>query len=134
MTIKHNWLSEDILHTQYLETVTGKDLIQEAHEIGSDPRMESVRLVIGDWTGIEKADVSPDDIRELVSYIYALSKSFPLVWNATVVSDYEAGLARASLYDVLVDPFEWKTDTFYQIEDAISWYRKGIMQELQKKT
>ncbi|TQV73987.1 hypothetical protein FLL45_14090 [Aliikangiella marina] len=133
MAVKHNWLSDEILHTQYLGTVDGAELIKAAHEIGSDHRMEKVRFIIGDWTDIENADISPEDIRELAAYIYALSKSYPLVWNASVVPDNESGLARASLFDVLIEGLVWKTDTFYQLEDAFQWYKKGIETELQKK-
>lgn len=87
--------------------------------------MENVRFVVGDWSEIENAQISPEDIRELAAYILALSKSYPAVWNASVVPDNESGIARATLFDVLIDPLVWKTDTFRKLEDAKEWYQKG---------
>ena len=123
MTVKHNWVSEELLHTCYSDKVSGQEMIEAAHEIGADPRMDKIRYVIGDWTNIKEADITADHVRELAAYIFALSKSYPRVKNASVVANYESGVARATLYDVLADQSPWETATFATYEEAVAWFK-----------
>ncbi len=122
MAINHEWVSEKLLHTKYTGHVTGADMLAAANDIAADPRMENIRFVIGDWSKIERADIEPDDVRELAALIIALAKSFPGVKNASVVANYESGEARASLYDVLIQGTTWKAATFGTVEDAKAWF------------
>lgn len=122
MAISHDWVSEKLLHTRYTGHVTGADMLEAANEIAAHPKMENIRYVIGDWSKVEVADISPDDVRELAALIIALAKSFPGVKNASVVANYESGEARASLYDVLTDGTTWETATFGSVEDAMKWF------------
>lgn len=122
MAINHQWVTEELLHTRYIGQVTGKELLQAAYDIGGDPRMDKIRYVIGDWSQVKDAQVSADDVRELAAYIIALSKSYPLVKNASVVANYESGEARATLYDVLTADAAWETATFATYEEAIDWF------------
>ena len=127
MTIKHHWVSDKLLHTCYLESVTGEEMIQAAHDIAGDPRMSNIRYIIGDWSNIEAADITAEHVRELAAYIVALSKSFPRIKNASVVANYESGVARATLYDLLIEESPWETATFATVEEALSWF--GIVQK-----
>jgi len=122
MAIEHHWLSTDTLHTRYLGDVSGAELIQAAREVGEDRRMEDVRFIIGDWSLIGNAQISADDVRELAAYIVALAKSFPRVKNASVVANYESGVARASLYGLLLEDTKWQTATFATVEEALTWF------------
>jgi len=122
MTIKHTWVSDELLHTQYIGHVTGEDMLNAAHEVGADPRMEHIRYVIGDWLQVGEAEITADHVRELAAYIFALSKSYPRVKNASLVANYESGVARATLYDVLSEDSPWEMATFGKYEDAIAWF------------
>ena len=122
MTIKHHWKSKNLLHTCYSGRVTGEDMLQAAHEVGNDPRLANIRFIIGDWSKIESSEISADHVRELAAYIVAVSKSFPRVKNASVVANYESGVARANLYDLLIEESPWQTAAFATVDEAMAWF------------
>ncbi|WP_196139366.1 hypothetical protein [Aliikangiella sp. G2MR2-5] len=122
MTIKHNWRTSRLLHTCYSGDVSGQELIEEAQRVGEDRRFENVRYVIGDWSQIDSAEINADDVKELAAYIRALAISFPGRMNASIVSDYESGTARATLYDILLEDTSWQTRTFSTFEQAMEWF------------
>ena len=122
MAIEHHWVTSELLHTKYLGKVTGEEMLKAAEEIAADPRFEGIRYVIGDWSYIKEAVITADHVRELAAYILALSKTYPRVKNASVVANYESGVARASLYDLLADGSSWETATFATCEEAIAWF------------
>ncbi|MCW8875728.1 MAG: hypothetical protein OQK51_01610 [Kangiellaceae bacterium] len=97
-------------------------MLKAAEEVAADTRFENIRYVIGDWSEIKEATITADHVRELAAYILALSKTYPRVKNASVVANYESGVARASLYDLLADGSSWETETFATCEEAIAWF------------
>ena len=122
MPITHQWLSKKLLHTYYTGIVTGREMLNAAIEVSSDPRFENIRMIIGDWSDISNAEISIDEVKELAAYVAAVVESFPRILNATVVANYESGLARAAYYDDLAKKSPWQTKTFSNISDAKHWF------------
>ena len=65
MPAEHHWESKQLLHTYYTGKVTADDLINGALEIGSDPRFDDLRYIIGDWTKSTQSTITMEDVERL---------------------------------------------------------------------
>ena len=120
MPISHEW-NPPLLVTRYTGKVTGEELIQEAISVSGDPRFDSLRYIIGDWTGATESETTPEDVEKLAVYIEQISRSNPNVKNATITYNRESSKALAALYLMLTETTSWKTEMFNTMEGALNW-------------
>ena len=120
MSIVHNW-EKNGLYIQYLDHVTGEDMLDDALVVSGDPRFDNMRYVISDWTQATTTAIDTHHIHQLVAYVKAMARSNPKVKNATVMYDDEDRKAMVALYGLLADDTPWKIDFFNTLEEARSW-------------
>ena len=121
MPVEHRWESKQLLHTYYTGKVTADDLINGALEIGSDPRFDDLRYIIGDWTKSTQSTITVEDVEHLSAYISAIAKSNPRIKNVTVMNSVESRQALVSLYGMLTEQTTWEVNAFLTLKEAREW-------------
>ena len=120
--ILQNWSLTGVLYTQYQGVVTGSQLINYALGASGDERFENLRFVIGDWSSVERTQISAEDVRELIACLTVMTRLCPKAHNASIVKRNESGLALAAWYKHLAENLSWKVDIYHTPAEAFSHY------------
>lgn len=120
--VKHNWSIPNVLYTQYLDLVTGEELINSTLGISGDSRFDNVAYVIGDWTAVKKTEISASEVKQLIACLTAVARICPRAKNASVVNRNDEGLSLVAWYRHLGESLPWQLDIFHETEDAFNFY------------
>lgn len=120
MPIVHDWSAKG-LHTKYIGSISGDDLVEDALKVSGDPRFDDIRYVIGDWTESGSNTIGIDDVERLAACMKAVAKSNPYIKNATVMDADEERAALVGLYLFLTEDIPWEVDAFKTLEEAKFW-------------
>lgn len=120
--ILYNWTLPHVIYTQYLGVVTGADLVESALSASGDLRFDDIKLIIGDWTKVERTDIHAKDVKTLMACLGAIAKICPRAKNGTIVRRNETGLALSSWYALLGESLPWQIDTFDCCDTAFKFY------------
>lgn len=121
--IKEYWPIQGVLYIQYLELVSGSELVSHALEKSGDPRFDELRFIISDWTQVRKTEINPQDVKELVACLVPMSNLCPTARNASVVKRNDTGLGLAAWYRHLGDQVRWPMDIFHDTKEAFDHYQ-----------
>ena len=129
--IVDNWSIPQVLYIEYLEVVTGKQLINHSLEQSGDPRFDSLRFIISDWSQVKKTEIDPKEVKELIACLTPMAKLCPSARNASIVKRTHTGLALAAWYRHLGSAISWDIDIFHSPQEAFSEYRLDYNQLMQ---
>ncbi|WP_157117905.1 hypothetical protein [Oceanicoccus sagamiensis] len=121
MAVELVWESQETLQVIYTGEVTGQQAVDSLLAIGSDPRFDQLRFILGNGATITKNIASDTDIEKMTSVAKALSKTNPGIKNAVVMGSNEAAQALVNFYQFLAEDIEWQVDTFTTEADARAW-------------
>ena len=121
--IVESWQLSGTHYVQYLDIVTGRELIDHALRQSGDERFDSLRFIIGDWSQVKKTEISPDDVRELIACLIPMSRLCPNAKNASIVKRNETGVGLAAWYRHLGAQLSWQIDIFHSPEEAFEFYQ-----------
>lgn len=121
--IIENWSVRGVLYTQYLDTVTGRELVDYALMQSGDSRFDQLQFIIGDWSQVTKTEISTLDVQELVACLVPMSAVCPRAKNASIVKRNETGLGLAAWYRHLGEKVSWEMDIFHSPEEAFNRYQ-----------
>lgn len=124
--IVDNWKIPNTIYTQYLDLVTGEQLVEYALIACGDNRFDNLKFIIADWTLVKKTQISAQDVKELVACLISISRICPKAANATIVRRNEDGMALAAWYRHLADMLPWKIDIFHSVEEAFDYYNLDL--------
>lgn len=130
VAIHDDWSTPHVLYTMYSGIVTGEELLQTALKKSGDPRLDDVLFIIGDWTQSTLSFISAEEVKELVAYLSAISKTCPKAKNATIVKRDNNGNALAAWYKLLADKLPWETEIFHTLDAAEAWIGTSIPRRL----
>jgi hypothetical protein len=133
--IKDYWTYPRVLYTQYLGIVTGDELIQSSLQKSGDSRFDSIDYLIGDWSQVDRTEISAEHVKELIACLNAISRICPKARNASIVKRNDTGLALVAWYRHLGSELPWTIDIFHAIDEAFDNYNLNInMLELPPET
>ncbi|WP_096085615.1 hypothetical protein [Agaribacterium haliotis] len=118
--IIENWSLPDVLYTQYLGVVSGEQLISYALGASGDERFENIKYVIGDWSQVERTEISTEHVRELMACLKVMARLCPDARNASIVKRNESGLSLAAWYKHLADGLSWDVRIFHDPRECFS--------------
>ena len=124
LAIEEIWESKDILLIVYSGTVNGRELLESSLKISGDERFEDARLFLADWSNIERVDISPEDIKQLVACLRSASRLCPHAKNASVIPMNDTSTALLGWYKFLADDLSWEVEVFPSMDKARAWYKK----------
>ncbi|MBV1877177.1 MAG: hypothetical protein KUG79_06010 [Pseudomonadales bacterium] len=122
MAIELKWESKKLLVMNYLGRVSGLELLDTTLKLGGDPRFDDLRYILSDWSGIDKADISAEHVKELVAYVTAMSQTNATIKNASVTAKDETGRALVAFYQHLTRSISWQIQYFENTDDARCWF------------
>lgn len=120
--VDDNWSVPGLVYTRYLGVVTGAELIQSALDKSGDERLDNIAYIVGDWTGVERTDISAQDVKELIAFLNAVARCCPNAKNASIVNRNDTGLALVAWYRHLGETLPWQLDIFHDTQDAFRFY------------
>jgi hypothetical protein len=116
------WSMPGVVYTRYLGVVSGRELIESALSKSGDARLDNISYIIGDWTAVERTDISAQDVKELIAVLHAVARCCPKAKNASIVNRNETGLALVAWYRHLGESLPWQLDIFHNQMDAFQFY------------
>ena len=125
MPIENVW-EPNGLHMLYTGELEGEEILSHVLRLASDPRIDSVKYIIGDFSGAKKLDADDKHVETLAAYNSALAKTNPSILNPTVLPDGEFGQALVSLYVLITEDMPWQTEWFYSEREARNWITQTL--------
>ncbi|WP_101758263.1 hypothetical protein [Oceanicoccus sp. KOV_DT_Chl] len=125
MPIENVWESKG-LHMLYTGELGGDEILSHVLKLASDHRIDSVKYIIGDFTGATAIDAEERHVKTLVAYNSALAKTNPFILNPTVLPNNELGQSLVSLYVLLTEGMPWMTEWFYSEHAARKWILEAL--------
>jgi hypothetical protein len=121
MAIINNWEPKG-LHMDYRGNNCGKDILKHVLDLSGDPRFDTIKYIIGDFTHSTQIDATGEDVKMLAAYNAALSKSNPDILNPTVLPiDDEHCQSLVALYVLITEELTWGTTWTSSLEEARTW-------------
>ena len=111
-----------MLYTQYKGVVTGQDLIDSSLKKSGDERLDNIEIILADWTEVERTEISPTDVTELIAYLKAISRICPKAKSGSIVRRNNAGMGLTAWYRHVGDSLPWQIDIFSSLDEAFSFY------------
>lgn len=119
MAIEHDWTSKHLLHTRYVGTVSGEEMIKAALEVSGDARFDNLYGVIGDWSEATGTQVNADDVETLAAIVGAAAKSNPHITNISILPPSPARHYLVSNYNLLMANCPWETGAVHSFAEAV---------------
>ncbi len=120
--IEDNWTLAGVLYTRYLGFVDGQELINASLQKSGDERLDSVRYIIGDWTEVERTEISASQVQELICCLTGVARICPKAINASIVRRNDTSTSLVAWYRHLGDILPWQIDIFHDVEEAFQAY------------
>ncbi|MCW8900089.1 MAG: hypothetical protein OQK75_13045 [Gammaproteobacteria bacterium] len=112
------------VYWEYSGTISGKEIIEASTKIYGDPRFDSLRYKLVDFSAAEEVLISEDEIKLITFQHAAASKSNARIKNAIVLTkDDERGKLYAGY---LVKSSPWEVRIFDHLEEANNWVGRLI--------
>ena len=126
MPIANTWEPEG-LHMNYSGFNRGKDVLDHVLGLSSDPRLDSIKYIVGDFTHSTGLESTPEDVKMLTAYNKALSKINPNILNPTVmpINDTDTQ-ALISLYVLITEDLPWDTCWVKSLSEAREWVAERL--------
>lgn len=120
--IRNNWLPSKTLYTKYTQEVTGAELLDATLEVTGDTRWDGLKYVIGDWTQVDKTEISAKHVEEMIACLLPASRYCPHAINCAIVKRNNTGTALAAWYKLLGEKLPWQIDIYHSKEEAFEAY------------
>lgn len=104
--------------------VTGEELLQSNEQIYGDGRFDQMKYQIVDLTGVDRFDVSPEDMFVIASTDKAAARSNPFVRVAVIARD-ESIRRLSAAYDAMTHDSPWTQRLFETEAEAREWAEGG---------
>ena len=105
--------------------VTASEIAEANKEIYSDERLQTLRYQLIDYSGVERIDLSSDEIRTLAAMDSSASERNPEFLIAVVSpSDLSYGITR--VWQAIIDEAELENSVFRTIAEAELWIKESM--------
>jgi hypothetical protein len=119
MPYSTSWEASGVLWTFYGE-VTGDEILRANREIYGDPRFHRLTYQLVDLTGVERFDVTEDDMAMIAVHDRAAARSKPHIRVAVAAAD-ESIKDLSAFYDAVMVGSPWHQRIFDSMSEAREW-------------
>ena len=124
MTLKYrfNWEPDNTLWVEFFGAIDAMDLNNATNAFYNDPRLETTKQVLWDFSAIESFDVSQFDAEE-IAYTDQVESQYKKDMKAAFITQDAtfAELARKYINTLNSLSCAWQNRLFNRIEDARQW-------------
>lgn len=113
------WEESGVLWT-FRGQVTGDEILRANQEIYRDPRFQRLTYQIVDLTGVERFDVTEDDMAMIAVNDRIASRSKPGV-RVAIAADDEIIKDLSAFYDAVMVGSPWRQRIFDSMSEAREW-------------
>ncbi len=113
------WEESGVLWT-FRGQVTGDEILRANQEIYRDPRFQRLTYQIDDLTGVERFDVTEDDMAMIAVNDRIASRSKPGV-RVAIAADDEIIKDLSAFYDAVMVGSPWRQRIFDSMSEAREW-------------
>lgn len=107
------------VYWKYSGNVSGQEIIDASTEIYGDPRFDSLKYKLVDFSDVESIEISEEEIKLITFQHAASSKSNARIKNAIVMAKYDE---RGKLFaHYLVKSSSWEVSVFNNLTEANNW-------------
>ena len=100
--------------------VTGEEIARSSVEIRGNPRFDSMRYQIVDFSNIEGIEITLDEVREIAALDAAAAATNPRM-KVAIISDSETVDTGAAAYKADNAESPWETEIFRTLDEARRW-------------
>lgn len=125
MPYSTTWEPRGVMWT-FWGVVTGEELFRSNGEVYGDPRFDDITYELVDLTGVDRFDVTEEDMLVMAASDRAASRSNANVRIAVAANDPSIR-AMSERYSEAAVRSPWQQRVFTSVEDARNWLEDGVL-------
>ena len=100
--------------------ITAQEILDGTRQILAHPNHAAFQAQLWRLHSVESLDVDADDLHRFIETVLAGPPRHPDL-KLAIVTDSQLAFGLARMYEAYADRTPWKTQVFYEVDDAERW-------------